>query len=263
MGHLYSLTFSNGKLYIGVSTRSADARFAEHRRCSATSTRGLVYRAWRRYGEPKLTVLAILDNGDLCRAEIEAIRTFGTLSPGGYNLSYGGEISPTLNPVVAAKVALAMTGKSPSPATRQKLSDAKYRLTTDTRAKMSASQKARAIREGMVSEVRNTPSGSRVGRKLSAETRAKLSAIHMGKKMPRDGVEKSAAAHRGKKQNPEVVARRAAKQRGLKRTPEQIAKMAAVWRGRKHSPESRAKISASRIALFAARKAKGDLSKDP
>lgn len=89
MGLLYKLDFASGKSYLGITIRSAKYRFAQHR---AHSKKGVtaVYKAWRKYGAPKITVLAIVETEDLAETEIRAIRVFGTKTPNGYNMADGG-----------------------------------------------------------------------------------------------------------------------------------------------------------------------------
>lgn len=122
MGELYKLVFPNGKKYIGISERSAVHRFRAHAEAarSARSTTAL-YRAWRKHGQPILSVLAVIEKCHLYETEIGAIRSYGTLVPHGYNVSYGGDIPPMKNPMVAAKT----TGENNSskrPEVRAKIS---------------------------------------------------------------------------------------------------------------------------------------------
>ncbi len=92
MGHLYKLEFSNSKLYIGISTRSPDVRFKEHRMAALNNKASqAVCRAWRKHGEPKMTVLAFVKDSELYETEKRAISAYATLTPNGYNLTLGGE----------------------------------------------------------------------------------------------------------------------------------------------------------------------------
>jgi len=214
VGQLYALDFPNGKRYIGVTTKTADARFKTHEKAlrMAKPNCAAVYSAWRKHGAPTLTVLAIVEDADLFETEKRAIAVFGTLSPGGYNLTVGGESSPAKHPEVRAKIGAAL--RNPSDATRAKLSAARRNLSDEARAKISAAK-----------------------RNPTAETRAKLAAAATGRKMSTEAIAKTAAAHRGK-----TV------------TPATRAKLSAALRGKKLSPEHKNKLSAARKTNAAMRK---------
>ena len=106
MGALYRLDFSNGKSYIGITTKTAQKRFNGHRLrvSSGVLDNTLMYNAWRKYGEPKLIILAILENHMLKETEIAAIKAYNTFAPNGYNTTPGGDFPPLLNPEIAKKL---------------------------------------------------------------------------------------------------------------------------------------------------------------
>lgn len=108
MGELYKLDFANGKSYIGITEKSSLDRFDGHRKSCRCGSKFPVYSAWRKYGEPKLIVLSVVENEDLARAEIFAIKIFGTLSPDGYNISEGGSLSPMRHKESKEKVSASM-----------------------------------------------------------------------------------------------------------------------------------------------------------
>jgi len=158
MGQLYKLNFSNGKSYIGITTKLSLERFYGHR-ARAKSNSGsetLLYRAWRKYGEPSLQVLAFVENKDLASTEIRAIEIFKTLEPNGYNVSEGGSVSPMTNPKIAQKVSLSRKGMKFSEEHKKALSNAQKgkprpnlssalkgkKASKETKDKMSASAKA-------------------------------------------------------------------------------------------------------------------------
>lgn len=90
MGCVYLLTFPNGKVYVGITVKSAHERFTEHCR-----SRFPVGCAIRKYGSPKV-VLSILSESDNCehlaRMESMFIGFYQSHSRGnGYNLTLGGE----------------------------------------------------------------------------------------------------------------------------------------------------------------------------
>lgn len=104
MNYLYLLKVG-GKSYVGVSSRPR-RRLAEHRKAES-----LVGRALRKYGETQVEILGEFEvRSDAYEAEKEAIRSLGTKSPSGWNVTEGGE---------------GMSG--PSAETRRKLSEAMKR----------------------------------------------------------------------------------------------------------------------------------------
>jgi hypothetical protein len=91
MGCLYSFDFNNGKSYIGITLNTPQDRM---RRQMSSVADSLVSRAIKKHGMKAvdISILAIANDWNyLCLIEIRAINIFGTLSPGGYNLTSGGE----------------------------------------------------------------------------------------------------------------------------------------------------------------------------
>jgi len=151
MGFLYRLNFPNGKSYIGMTTLCVTHRVAKHKSNMLGGGRGcILYSAWAKHGDPEVVVLAELPNDKLPSAEVIAIRDAGTLCPSGYNMTIGGETSPSLTPAVAAKISEASMGN------QKRLGSL---ASEETRLKMSL---------------------AKAGRKLSAAHRAKLSARKLG-----------------------------------------------------------------------------------
>lgn len=145
-GHhaVYRLCFPNGKGYIGVTT-NLTRRLKEHRRADT-----LVGRATRKYGAPKLQVLAVCLEEYAYDLERKAVRGFDTRVPHGYNLVNGGIGGPS--------------GREISAETRRKLSDARTGIkmgppSEETRQKLAAGQR---------------------GKQHSLETREKISESKLG-----------------------------------------------------------------------------------
>lgn len=178
MGQLYRLDFPNGKSYVGITTKTAVARFKGHeesfRRVKANGP--AVYRAWKKHGAPTLVVLAIVEDEDLYETEKRAIAVYGAFAPNGYNLTEGGDGGP-MHPDVRAKMSAAAKARkrrAHSEETRARISaSTKASLATpEARARISAANKAR----GRASpEARARMSDAQKGKKLSEETRAKMS----------------------------------------------------------------------------------------
>lgn len=104
MGTLYKLDFANGKSYVGITTKSLKTRIKHHAADAANGSQYAVHKAWRKHGEPVMTVLAVVEDRDLAETEIRAIKEFNTLVPNGYNMTPGGEDSPMLVPEIKAKL---------------------------------------------------------------------------------------------------------------------------------------------------------------
>ena len=246
MGELYKLSFPNGKVYIGIAVNGAKGRFLSHRR-NALNADQFLYRAWRKHGEPMLKVLAIVEDDLLHETEVRAIASYGTMAPGGYNMTLGGE---------------GVSGYVPSPEHRAKLSAAnRLRVCLpETRAKLSAAaSNASPEKRAKISAANRNPSPetrAKIGaanRNRSPETRAKLSAAQQGKVASQETRAKMSAAHKGKVLSLEIRAKLSAAQQGQVISPETRAKLSAVASNR--SPETRAKLSASAMQREARRRA--------
>lgn len=79
----------NGKQYIGISSRVA-RRWIEHKSGNGSK---LVYQAIKKYGLDALRFDIFCEGceEDIKKLEVSMIETCGTLAPGGYNLTLGGE----------------------------------------------------------------------------------------------------------------------------------------------------------------------------
>lgn len=110
---LYVLSFSNGKQYVGQTTRKIITRITQHRQNAMRNNSMLaVHCAWRAHGEPTLKVIGEYDSQDALNiAEKTAIIALNTLSSNGYNISVGGDTAPSKNPLVAAKISAKAIGR--------------------------------------------------------------------------------------------------------------------------------------------------------
>lgn len=96
MGCLYILTFPNGKQYVGITTKTAEKRFAAHCYEAGKSSKrtSVLHRAINVHGPESVDVQTIAFSDDwncLCDLERQAIGFFETRSPLGYNLTDGGD----------------------------------------------------------------------------------------------------------------------------------------------------------------------------
>ncbi len=95
MGCLYKLTSPSKKSYIGVTKKTAEARWAKHKEHAlGKRDAGALYSALRKYGPDSFTLQVLIISDDwekLLSLEKEMIRLHQTLSPHGYNISEGGQ----------------------------------------------------------------------------------------------------------------------------------------------------------------------------
>ena len=90
-GCLYKLTFSDGKSYIGITSRTLHHRLSGHLGAAHAGKPQPICEAIRKLGKPKAKILLGCQNWEqLCEAERAAIEEYGTLVPNGYNVSSGG-----------------------------------------------------------------------------------------------------------------------------------------------------------------------------
>lgn len=94
MGCLYLLTSPSGKSYIGITSKTVEARWKAHNMRVQEGRDQALQKAIRKYGAEsfKVQTLVIADKWDyLCDLERKAIAAFNTKAPNGYNLTDGGE----------------------------------------------------------------------------------------------------------------------------------------------------------------------------
>lgn len=165
MGCVYLIAFSSKKYYVGMTAHSVERRIREHE-CLAFGngkSKRAVHRAMRVH-EYSVSVIFRCENSDhLKMMEIQAIKHFGSLAPGGYNLTSGGDGS-----------------LSPSESTRMKLSKAgKGRIhSEETRMKISKANSGKKKSKEHVAKMRELM----IGRTWSDERKRKFSEFRKGKK---------------------------------------------------------------------------------
>lgn len=197
---LYQLTFSSGKVYIGQTVRKMSVRMAQHRAAARRGSTLPVHYAWRKYGEPSVSILGEYDCSDaLHKAEIDAIKLYDCLVPKGYNLSFGGDTAPSKSPDVAAKIAVKAKGRKYhdtsawSHALKERWTDDEYRQKIsqslksgwDEERRKAASERIKAMWAKRHAEGWTVPETTRqkmAQKVFSAETRAKMSAAAKARK---------------------------------------------------------------------------------
>jgi len=178
---------ATGRRYVGKSV-DVQKRLGRHFSSSTFShSSSLVHKAIAKYGRSAFRVVVLED----CSSEEEAtareilwIRELNTKAPSGFNLTDGGEGSsghaPT--PEARARMAASRVGRKHSEETKRKMSEALRGnqracgrvLSNDERVRLGAF--ARAANQGRVHTpgARARMAASRVGRKYSPETIAKM-----------------------------------------------------------------------------------------
>lgn len=163
MGCLYLLTFGSSKRYVGITEASLPVRLAAHRKEVGRSRRKCaVHRAWKTHGEPVSRVLALASGKYLLDLERLAVKAYGTLSPDGYNMTPGGDMSCSMTPEIKARISAALKGKKLPPETRAKMSAAQKKrapITEEVREKIKAGQRASEAFKNRRSPKRDNVSG--------------------------------------------------------------------------------------------------------
>lgn len=145
--HLYKVTNKiNGKIYIGLTTKSLERRWQQH--CTPSNTCSFLQKAIAKYGKQNFTIEEleqVMCPVVLSYKEQYYITKFNSLAPNGYNLTSGGEHSFKFSHIVIAKIAAANTGKKRTPEYKENCRQRQLGKipSTTTRAKMSAARKGK------------------------------------------------------------------------------------------------------------------------
>lgn len=267
----------SGKIYIGSAVnffnRWRGHRFHLNR---GTHSNRRLQGAWNKYGSDAFVfeILEVIEDlTKLVEVEQDYLDAFDAATRGvGYNLSPTAGSCIGVRHSAERRARLSEIKKNQSAETRAKIGAANRRriFTPETRARMSASQKARSPESFAASlaafrtpEARAKSGMAHRGRKHSLEHRAKIGKAQRGRKRSPETCAKMSASIKAACQRPEVKARKSAGMMGYKHSPETRiklsesaknrppmsaetrAKISAAGKGRKHSPETRAKLSVS------------------
>ena len=151
MGYVYKLTFSSGKSYIGLTSRTVMQRIDQHRMDSKSPKRSFaVHHAWNKYGDPTVEILCEASGDELAEAERRAIVEHGTISPRGYNLSIGGDM-PLFSDETRERMSKARIGRKFGDEHKQRISEALKgrKFSEEHRANLSVSQQKRLERHDL------------------------------------------------------------------------------------------------------------------
>lgn len=224
-GEVYAITNKvTGKTYVGQTTQGVSKRWAGHTKRSSERV-SLLTRAIAKYGADAFTIRVVDTAGtqeELDTKEIHWIRTLGTVSPVGYNLTEGGK-GGKMSPEAVEKNRQAHLGKKRTPESVEKF-----------RAVMTG----RKLTPEHVEKVRRT----HLGRKRSDVARANMSAAAKARVGdPTEAVERMRQANLGRVMTLEQRAQHSARLKGIKRSPEACANIKAARSFT--SDETREKIS--------------------
>ena len=219
---LYRLTNRrNGKAYIGKA-KHLKSRISRHWTSVRAGSTNALHRAMRKYGKVNfsLEVLGTYDTeAEVFAAEIAGSREHGTRTPGGYNMTDGGEGPSGCIPSIETrrKRSLALAGRAPCAATQDaaRAHNTGRKLSLETRAKLSSARRGVPKSDEHRANISKSKTGVRRG-PMSADQKAKIGAAGRGRKKTAEAIEKTAAAHRG-----------------MKRSAKTRAKMSAFWAARR------------------------------
>ncbi len=229
MGTIYILkNKTNGKCYVGQTTKLFKERFRQHQ-----ISNSVVGKALRKYGSKnfeKIILENILDD-NLNFAEIEYIKKYNSISPNGYNITYGGNggkhLEETKRKISEAhkgkkfteehkkKLSESLSGRKIPKETRLKMNKDKIGVprSEETKRKISKANKGQVpfSKGGHLSEEHRKKIGNalkgnknKIGYKISEETKQKLSKAHKGKHLSREHRKKISDAQKGRKLSEET-----------------------------------------------------------
>lgn len=232
---VYAIThIASGKCYVGITTGRASKRWLDHIASvygERKKSSPLLSNCMKKYGSDAFS-FEVLDSaasrGELARKEVFWITQLSTVSPGGLNLTSGGDLGCKYSEETRKKIGAAHKGKSLSPEAKKKISESLSgrKLSAETIAKRTASI---------------------IGQKRSDDTRARMSAAKVGRGLSQEVRERISLAKRGIKQTPDAIERRASSLRGRKQDIDVVARRAAVLRGKKRSTDQRVAIARSQM----------------
>lgn len=205
MGVLYKLDFANGKSYIGITKKSVEQRFGAHANNVRSGRRSELYAAWRKYGEPSLSVLAILEDDRLAETEIRAIDAYRTLVPNGYNMTAGGDTSPmkersVVEKMLKTKIQNGSFGKI-SDEGRRRISEAHKGNKHSLGMKVHTEEWKRILSERMKGNSFAKGNKGSIGLKRTAEQIEANRLAHLGKKCSEETKERMRQAQKTRRAN--------------------------------------------------------------
>lgn len=224
---IYSITFENGKRYIGQS-RDLARRIYHHENYAGRDVvcrQSALYHAMRKH-RYTFEILCNCPEESLNAIEQELISTLNTMVPNGYNLKTGGEASRH-SEETKEKIRQAHLGKKKSPEHVAKL---KARvISPEARAKMSAAKKGRKLTPEWIAK----GVAARIGQKRSEEFKAAQAERGRGRKLSEEAKEKIRQKRLGTRMSAEARAKMSAASKGRPKSEETKQRMRDAWALRK------------------------------
>lgn len=220
---VYLVTGPTGKRYVGITSKTIDARWKQHVSDAARHrSNSVLHAAIRKYGQEAFSLEQIgsCDTWEAaCEMEKAEIASRGTFSPDGYNLTLGGDglLGVKHSEEFKAFISEVHKGRVVSDLTRERL-----RAAHEARPEHEKAELAEKI--ASANSKRTPEERDRIAEAIAASKR--------GKKRPSEVMEKVAQANRGKRRSDEAIAKTAAANRGRKRSSELRAKMSAIAKAR-------------------------------
>lgn len=258
MYEVYVITCApTGLKYVGYTRKGTEVRFREHLD-NCRSKPGRLALAIVKYGKEAFsfeTVWSGETHTEACAEEIRLIAALGTLSPGGYNLTYGGDGVPLTAEqyeTVAAKkrgkyserqrVALERRMRGEQPPVKAHTPFGRVPILSMSR---SERRFARRYAAGLVrpksipisDEHRDKIRQSKLGKPRSEATKAKLRAANLGKVLSQETVDKIRLSSTGRRHSEETRAKIGNAHRGVPKKRESVEKLRSALTGRTRNPE--------------------------
>lgn len=118
---IYKITNTvTNKVYIGKTVKSLDERWKRH--CTKMSACMLLHKSIKKYGKDLFVAEVIKTCNsleELSLAEKEAIKTYNSIVPHGYNLTFGGDGGGVPSEIVKAKISKALKGFKKGPQSKE------------------------------------------------------------------------------------------------------------------------------------------------
>lgn len=243
---IYSvLCAKTGKEYVGLTRQKISTRWKGHLSSARSGKGSFLHRVIRRHGAESFIVseiTRITSYDEAVEAERNAIATRGTLAPGGYNLTIGGDgaIGGLRSSATKKKIADTLRRLGVKPSDR---AHARSREAWKARGGWSQEERERMSERMMGQPDRRTPAGvsrtvagakaAMTGQKKSPEHRAAISAARKGMKFSETHRANIAAVVR-RRPPPSGETRRKLREAhtGQRRSPESITRMRNAARAR-------------------------------
>lgn len=188
-GIVYKITNKiNGKIYIGITTKTLEKRRQQHIRwCKHKMRKYIIHKAINKYGTDNF-LLEIIDNfngnKDACEREVKYVSSYNSFIPNGYNMTLGGEgvlgHKHQQTDETKKKISLSMKGIKKSEEAKNHMKQAQgernkwFKFNHSTETRKTISDKMKLIPH----------------KKMSEETKLKLRMINLGKKQSTETIEK-------------------------------------------------------------------------